>query len=232
MTRLNPGYVLAPLDRLLANCQSNVMLGLRIVEGVEAFPPPTAEEVQFLQLSFGGLPMDFALARDLFRKWVLMNGFKDVYKAIRLTLERLFVFKSIHTITAGGTRIQIVDHEKELRAKTSKLHYPQLIDLLTPLLNAPFKYREHVASYNAARNCLEHTNGILTERHCNNPEKNKLIIRGNRFRLFFKRGDEEVPAEIGRAGPENAALMLGAEGFQIELVAGPRKRILAYHDGR
>ena len=36
--------------------------------------------------------------------------------------------------------------------------------------------------------------------------------------MFFKKGDEETIAEIGKHGPENAALMLGAEEFQIEFV--------------
>ena len=45
-------------------------------------------------------------------------------------------------------------------------------------------------------------------------------MRGGRFRQFFKRGEMEVLAEIGKPGPENAALMLGAEDFVIEFPVG------------
>jgi hypothetical protein len=53
------------------------------------------------------------------------------------------------------------------------------------------------------------------KRFCNSPQKDKLIIFGRRFKLFFKRGEEEVLAQLGKPGPENAALMLGAENFEI-----------------
>ena len=45
-------------------------------------------------------------------------------------------------------------------------------------------------------------------------------MRGRRFRLFLKRGEMEVLAEIGKPGPENAPLMLGAEDFVIEFPIG------------
>ena len=37
---------------------------------------------------------------------------------------------------------------------------------------------------------------------------------------FLKRGDEETPAKIETSGPENAALMLGAEDFEIDFTIG------------
>ena len=79
------------------------------------------------------------------------------------------------------------------------------------------KYQKQIESFNNARNCLVHTNGIVTPRHCNNTEKDKLTIFGNRFKMFFKKGDEETIAEIGKTGPENAALLLGAEEFHFQV---------------
>jgi hypothetical protein len=38
--------------------------------------------------------------------------------------------------------------------------------------------------------------------------------------MFFKKDDEEVPAVFNRPGPENAALMLGAEEFRFEFSIG------------
>ena len=65
-----------------------------------------------------------------------------------------------------------------------------------------------------------HANGVVARQHCNNREKDKLIIYGRRIKLFFKKGELEVPAKIGATGPENAALMFGAEDFQLEFVEG------------
>jgi hypothetical protein len=47
-------------------------------------------------------------------------------------------------------------------------------------------------------------------KYCNNPGNDKLTVSGNKLKLFFQKGSEEVPAVIGKPGPENAALMLGA----------------------
>lgn len=48
---LNQAYVLAPFHQLLTNCQTNVLMGLRLVERIDAFPDPTPEEMRFLNLS-------------------------------------------------------------------------------------------------------------------------------------------------------------------------------------
>src|ERR1041384_7804909 len=45
---LDPTHVLAPFRELLGKCQSNVLLGLRLVERIEQFPGPTAEESEFI----------------------------------------------------------------------------------------------------------------------------------------------------------------------------------------
>ena len=46
------------------------------------------------------------------------------------------------------------------------------------------------------------------------------MILGRRVKLFFKRGEEETPAQIGTPGPENAAVMMGAEDFEFEFTIG------------
>jgi hypothetical protein len=43
----------------------------------------------------------------------------------------------------------------------------------------------------------------------------KLDVAQNALRVV-----EEVPAEFGNPSPKNAALMLGAEGFEIEFALG------------
>lgn len=220
MTKLNRDYVLAPFNDLIAQCQNNVLMGLRIVETVDALPRPTPEELLFLQLSFGEHPAELEESRSLFKRWMLLNGFGDVHKSIIVALGRLVILGTIEQRVASGSNFNIDEFEKKLRTKVSKLNYPALVAEVGSVFNEPFEYQKHTESYNVARNFLEHTNGIVTERHCNNLEKDKLIVYGRRFKIFFKKGDEEVPAELGKVGPENAALMLGAEDFQIEFTLG------------
>lgn len=214
--------MLAPFHSLIGDAQNNVLLGLRIVEKVEYFPEPTAEELKFFQLSLGGKIADISESKTLFKKWVIVNGFEDIHKCLRVTLERLYILKTaekqIHTLDPNALRTL----EEDLRVKASNFYFDALVNAVNATLANPLKYRREIESFNNARNCLVHTNGFVTPRHCNNGEKNRLTICGNRFRLFFKRNEIETIAEIGGSGPENAALMLGAEQFQIEFSLGER----------
>ena len=220
MTALDRNYVLAPFHNLISNCQNNVLMGLRIIEKVDTFPGPTPEELQFFQLSFGGPVTDLEQSKVLFKKWIIVNGFEDVYKSIRATLERLLIFRTIESTIKENKKFNIEESERELRLKVTRLDFPELIARVNSLFDEKLQYQKEVESFRKARNCLEHAHGTVARRDCNNPEKDKLIIHGNRFRLFFKKGEEEVLAEIGKAGPENAALMLGGEEFQIEFPLG------------
>ena len=95
-----------------------------------------------------------------------------------------------------------------------------LVDKINSLFDEPLRYQAELDSFNNARNCLEHENGVVTEKRCTNPEKNKLVIHGTRFKMFFKTAQAEVLAELGKPGPKNSPLMLGAEEFQIEFGIG------------
>jgi hypothetical protein len=193
-------------------------MGLRIVEKVEKFPEPTPEELNFFQLSIGGQITDIIKSKKLFKKWILINGFEDFHKCFRVTLERLYIYKKVEEKTKSEEITNLEEFEKELIVKASNFYFDKLINEVNLMFDEPLEYKSQIVSINNARNCLVHTNGIITTRHCNNLEKNKLIIFGMRFKMFFKKGVDEIIAEIGKSGPENAALMLGAEKFQIEFL--------------
>ena len=212
---LDPAYEIAPLSELIRRSQTNVLLGLRLAEKVDVWPPPTQEELAFAQVSFGGPPLDPVVTTERFKSWVLLNGFEDIHKSLRVALERSFVFGTISSLLLTEPELDIRSRESELSGKARSCHFPELTKLVTSALGEPLPDLAAMESFNCVRNCLEHTNGQVTVRHCNNPTKDQLTIHGRRFRYFFKRGDLEVPAELGKPGPENAALMLGVERFEI-----------------
>jgi hypothetical protein len=109
-----------------------------------------------------------------------------------------------------------MEREAELRRELSRKSYPCLVEKANDLCRERLILREAIESFNRARNCLEHTGGVVTTRFCDPPHRGKLTISGRRFKLFFKRGEEEVLAQLGKPGPENAALMLGAEDFEVQ----------------
>jgi hypothetical protein len=216
MQMLSHDYVLEPFHALISNCQNNVLLGLRLVEKVEIFPGPTTEELQFLQLAFGQRPGDMGQSKVGFKRWILLNGLKDINQCIGTTLQRLLVFKTIEGEMKLNSALDIEARENELRHEMRGLHTPGLITKVCELCSEPLALQKEIESFNRARNCLEHAVGIVVERFCNNLQKDKLTIFGRRFKLFFKRGEEEVLAQMGSPGPDNEALMLGAEDFEIQ----------------
>jgi hypothetical protein len=217
---LNPSYVLEPFHNLISACQTNVLLGLRLVEEVETFPGPTAEEEKVFQLRFQEPAADLSESKVRFKRWIILKGLGDIHQCIGATLQRFIFFRTIDVELRLNSALDIEARERALSQSLRPLSYPDLIDRANRLCSAPLILEEQIATFNNARNCLEHSGGIVIKRFCNNPEKDKLIIQGRRVKLFFKRGDEETPAQIGTPGPENAALMMGAEDFDIEFTIG------------
>jgi hypothetical protein len=172
--RLNKNYVLAPFHQLLSNCQTNMLLGLRLIEKIDHFPPPTAEELQFFQLSFqtGGVGQLQTLDQNkaLFTRWVLANGFEDIHSSMRVLMERLFVLKTVAAELEKEPALLIRERELELGQRASEFHFPTLLERVNALFPRPLDSAECIVSFNSARNCLVHT-GIVTERHCNTPAK-------------------------------------------------------------
>ena len=110
MTKLNSAYVIIPFKQLLANCHNNVLLGLRLVEKIEIFPYPTNEELQLIQIQLllGNRASDISQTKELFKQWLLINGFEDIHSCIRTTLERLFVFKAIENQLKDNPSLDIM----------------------------------------------------------------------------------------------------------------------------
>lgn len=211
---MNPNYVLTPFDSLIAESENYVLLGLRLVEKIETFPEPTEDEKQFaFQMNLGGQNFPLDTSKNLFRNWILKKGFEELHKSIRVVLERLYVFLSVKSKI--NENIDIEEYQTSLAAEATNFYYDQLIRKVNDLLDEPLQFENHILSFNNVRNCLIHTNGKLTTRHCNNTTKDKLVLVGRRFKMFYKNEAEEKPFVKGEPGLVNPALMLGAEDFEI-----------------
>jgi hypothetical protein len=231
MLQLNPSYVLEPFHRLISACQTNVLLGLRLVEEVEAFPEPTAEEKKAFQLRFQESVAHLSESKARFKLWIILKGLGVIHQCIGTTLRRFIMFRTIEGERRLNSALDAEARERELSEHLRKLRYPELIQRANGLCSAPLIMDEQIATFNNARNCLEHSDGIVVQRFCNTPGKDKLIIQGRKIKLFFQRGEEVTPAQIGKPGPENAAFMMGAEDFAIEFAMGERVELSLDHFG-
>ena len=213
MRGLSPNYVMEPFQDLLHSCQNTVLLGLRLVENIETFPGPTAEERSFFQ--FIAPTADLSDSKATFRRWLLLKGLGDIHQCIRAMIEE------IHRLENNRRRNKVEPCAGCRRANVNSVVTcvgfitPELIAKANQLCSQPLTLQDKIATFNNARNCLEHTSGTVTRRFCNGPH-DRLVILGRRFKLFFKRNEEEILAEFGKPGLGNAALMIGAEDFALE----------------
>lgn len=219
-TPLDRKYVLQPFNDLIAACHSTVLLGLRLLEKVRTLPGPTAEELQFFQFIAELRASDSLSSKALFKRWLLLKGFGDDHKCINTALQRFITLITIGRELRQTAGLDVEARRRELRDTLGKQHFPVLLEKAGSLCSGPLDLEEQIKSFNLARNCLEHGSGEVVERFCNSPAKNALIVSGRRFRLFFSSGDNEVAAVFGMPGPENAALMLSAEEFEIHFALG------------
>jgi hypothetical protein len=229
MPQLNPNYVLEPFHNLIGACQTNVLLGLRLAEEVEIFPSPTAEERTRFQLRFLQPATDFSESKARFRRWLILKSLGDIHQCIGAALQRFIVFRTLDAELAVDSALDIEVRERALSGSLRSLSYPDLVQRANRLCSAPLIMDRQIGTFNNARNCLEHSGGVVVKRFCNNPQKDKLTIQGRRIKLFFLRENEEIPAVIGRPGPENAALMMGAEDFDIEFAIGEPVELSSAH---
>jgi hypothetical protein len=210
--------VLAPFRELLEKSQGNVLLGLRLVERIERFPGPTAEEEDLIdRVSLMGPAVDMAQGKRDFKAWILRNGLEEVHASVRITLDRLFVYKKIEQAIKANPSQDISRLQEDLKAQIIKLGLPEILDDVNSMLTTPLTLTDHVRTLNNARNCLVHSHGAVVRRFCNNAAKDRLSLKLRKLTLFyFKNGHRTVIDRKDQPGVENASINAGAGDYEIE----------------
>lgn len=216
MSILTYDDVLEPLDELVSKCQDTVFMGLRLTDQISQFPQITEEERRLLKITPSIKINTLQESKLIFQKWILLNGFNEIYNGLRLALERLLVVKKCeHQI-----KNNLITKE-EIEAELTKASQKDLAKLINKINNLfPDNHlidQQVIDSYRLARNCLQHRNGILKQKdHCNNKQERKLILFTKQLRLLYLKDNQYVPAVLGEIDLESAEICLGAEDNRIE----------------
>jgi hypothetical protein len=224
--KLNIDGVTNPLFALLNECQNVILFGFRVIDNIGTFPEQTAEEINTIPIQIGDRPKSLDDQKKRFRTWLLKKGFEDFAKGIKLAFIEAYCF---------GTIVKKRDEIKDLKRFLTEIEYlrktaieqslPGLLTKVRPLLVKTLEYEEQISTINNARNCLIHANGLVTDRHANDRENNRLVIKGNRFLYYFEKNGERYPMKLGQPGPENAPLMMSAEKFELYFNIGQQIEI-------
>ena len=202
--------VIFPMAELFSNHLPNVLMGLRSVDKIEAYPEATEEERK-LEWFFNVVQhQNFNQSKTHYKKWLLLKGFEDIHKAISESLRLVLIYKTIKK--EGSISDKQID-------KIRRLHYPSLVEKTQKVYQTIFSHEKEMLSLNKIRNALSHDNGIALSSRLENGEDN-LTLDGARPILYWQDNERRVPMKIGELSPTNTPLMMSAEKFQIEFDVG------------
>jgi len=217
--QLNGGNVINPLLKQLAQCQSNVLFGLRSVDIIKEDLPSFKGESSVFAFNIGSVPANIEEQKEEFKKWLIKKGFEDLIKGIKAALIEALLYIKIYNKKDDIKNYGDFLVELEAFKKQSKHDsLPALFKAVNTSLTRELKYKEHVTSINDARNCLVHANGIVTDKYIN--ENNLFVLKGIRLKLFTEVNNEEAEVKPGIVIEAGNSIKLGAEEFFIQYKLG------------
>ncbi|OGP51309.1 MAG: hypothetical protein A2Y79_03800 [Deltaproteobacteria bacterium RBG_13_43_22] len=119
----------------------------------------------------GGLKWDAQTATEQYEKWILSNGFRDIIEHFNSFFEsahKVLAFWELAVKQKDGVKITGSLWNQIIVSGAKSFHRLGLPDKFTHVqdkhgIQIDTKLREQILSSNAARNCLVHRNGVVTE---------------------------------------------------------------------
>lgn len=161
---LNKDGVLLPAMRAVNTAAGAVVMGLRAIEEADLAAPVTvAGHDMTFQLEAG--KSNEEARRNSYRSWLLTRGFHDLVRGLHGSLEEAYLW--IELVKMQGQRLPASNFDElvsKLKKDANGKNLPDLLEAVSSGLNSRFSWEAQALSLNRVRNCLEHRNGIVTER--------------------------------------------------------------------
>ncbi|NOJ47828.1 hypothetical protein [Bradyrhizobium archetypum] len=163
MLQLNPNGVAAPTHRAVVACREVVDFYFDALARADLSKKPPAPEGSFFRFDLTGNDLSTADRRALHENWILARAFQELVRGVRASLEEAYFFIELlaaGTMTApsSGTLEEIL---APFRKKAADLRFPPLLAHVNSRLDRPLEFSDAYRSMQAARNCLEHRDGIV-----------------------------------------------------------------------
>lgn len=142
-------------------------------------------------------------AKKEFTEWVLLNGFREVTESIGVFLESAHRVLSLWSIAGKqqeGLQITGADWHEIMQGGEKRFHRLGLPDKLEHLekehgIKLTQAEEARLLSVNAARNCLVHRNGVVSERDVTSGDE--LVIQWIRMAVLAQDEDGEKELVLG-----------------------------------
>lgn len=215
---LHPDGVAFPARHAAEICKEVVDLYFNALAQQDLSKKPESAAEKFFNFSFSGNSLTAEQRRSLHETWILAKAFQDLTRGVRMSLERAYFFCELLAagkITAKSTST-IDELVQPFRKKANDLNFPDLLKAVNARLEKPLEFSEAYQSMQAARNCMEHRNGTVSQPDIN--ADGKLVLQFPRIIMFVERAGEIVEF----VGP-----MAVEAGEQISMKIGLRTREFA-----
>lgn len=225
--QLNPNGVAAPAQRIVIIAAQVVGTLLRALARDDLSEP----DMQGGQVGyrFDGLEMDEAERRATYENWVLSNGFRDLARGIRESLEEAYLYLKVANAELGPTTLAKVQSMiEDTRARAAAMRFPQLLEEINAGLTEPMAFEPEFRTLQKVRNCLEHRGGIVGPNDVD-VGADALTLSFPRLKMFYLRGEDEIEIVPGEAidTHEPETPFADDEGVQIYLKRVTRTRTYA-----
>lgn len=162
---------------------------------------------------------DPEVRRHQLKSWLLAQAFHQLAKGLRFALE--VAYQYIFLASRNGQIFDVNVLINEAFRKANAFSNDVLVKKLTPHLSNDFDLYEELESFTRVRNCLEHRDGVVTERDVSINGK-YLILTFPTFIAYTVDAvgaKVEVPhdGDIGDVGPHKIVVELSRRTFTFSL---------------
>jgi hypothetical protein len=203
---LNANAVAAPVHTAAVTCREIVDFNFDAMSKTDLSKKPPGIKGAFFRFNIRGPDMSAAERQALYESWILAKAFQDLMRGARASLDQAFLFielisRPVHRVGSAST---IDDLTAPLLKRAANKNFPNLLEVVNSKLQSPLEFADAYLSMQAARNCLEHREGIVGRSDIN--QHGIMELRFPRIRLFYERRGEEIEVEgPGRVDSEDGA---------------------------
>ena len=163
-----------------------------------------------------------------YQDWIFGNGLRDVIEAVGAFLEEIRQVLAIWSLgdrQTTGEQLTGATWNEDMLVAAKRFHrlgFPDKLENLRSSFHAHVDsvLDEHVLSVNAARNCLVHRRGIVSERDLN--RDGALVIKWRRLAMILQDEDGEHPLVLGKRLEKASTLLVKTESRTREFGIGER----------
>jgi hypothetical protein len=165
--------------------------------------------------------------RALHETWVLLKAFQDLTRGVRASLEGAYFVSEM--VAAGHIRVKtettLEDLLRPFQKKANEMNFPDLLAAVNERLEKPLAFSEAYLSMQAARNCLEHRQGVVG--NADAKTDGKMVLQFPRLKWFILRNGEEVELEPNMAVEEDGRIFMKIDLRHREYIVGQRFSLTA-----